>query len=127
MFVKCKSCKKGIIAKYIADNVLLVTKRQKDFHPIKLVLGGKDYDVAISCTLCGESQFIECVNGKVIIDNLLMEEDHNGQPKPTIEQPNGDGKDISTNGDYPAPESGADPVGDSVGGDPIPAEAVPAS
>lgn len=66
--------KKGIIAEIVGDNMLRILKRKNDNFPINIVVRGADYDVIATDTLSGDPVHIECVDGKIKTDSLLIEE-----------------------------------------------------
>lgn len=66
--------KKGIIAEIVGENGLRIQKRRSDNHPINIFIKGSDYDVVANCTLTGEPVAIECVDGKIATEDLLIEE-----------------------------------------------------
>lgn len=66
--------KKGIIAELVGENGLRIQKRKTDNHPVNIFIKGKDYDVVANCTLTGEPVHIECVGGKIVTEDLLIEE-----------------------------------------------------
>lgn len=75
----CSKDKKCIIAEVIG-NMLRIQKRKNDFNPFVMTLTGKDWDVNISCTGCGEVHHIECVNGKINLEDLVLRD----QEKPDV-------------------------------------------
>lgn len=73
-FIVNKTNKKGIIAEIVGENMLRIQKRKSDTHPINIVISGENYDVVANDTLSGEAQHIECIDGKINIDDLLIVE-----------------------------------------------------
>ncbi len=79
--------KKGIIAEIVGENMLRILKRKNDNFPINIVIRGNDYDVVATDTLSGDPVHIECVDGKIKTEGLLIEERNKDgekeEPKPT--------------------------------------------
>jgi hypothetical protein len=71
-FIVNQKNKKGIIAEIVGTNMLRIQKRKADKFPINIVIRGDNYDVVASDTLSGESEHIECVDGKINTDKLLI-------------------------------------------------------
>lgn len=104
MLIICQKDNKGIIAELVGDRMLKIHKRKLDVHPIIITVTGDNYDLIATCTICGEPQHIECVNGKIVTDNLKLIE---GERKDG-DKKEGDGKE----GKEGNPEGGAGSSGD---------------
>ena len=109
--------KKGIIAELIGENGLRIEKRRSDNFPINVFIKGKDYTVVANCTLTGDPVLIECVDGKIQLEELLIEErqDNGEEIKPTGETgpestgPTGDTTPTGSAG--PTGATGPEPTG----------------
>lgn len=73
-FIVNKTNKKGIIAEIVGENMLRIQKRKSDTHPINIVIRGENYDVVANDTLSGEPEHIECIDGKINTDDLMIVE-----------------------------------------------------
>ena len=85
--------KKGIIAEIVGENMLRIQKRKTDHFPINIVITGKNYDVVATDTLSGDPVYIECVDGKIKTDSLLIEERNNPDEQKPEDKQNPEGGD----------------------------------
>lgn len=107
--------KKGIIAEIVGANGLRIQKRRSDNHPINIFIKGSDYDVVANCTLTGEPVAIECIDGKIVTEDLLIEErNNNGEENNPSNEPEANG----ASGASGASESGAQQTGAGANGEP---------
>lgn len=86
--------KKGIIAELIGENGIRIQKRRSDNFPINIFVKGLDYTVVANCTLTGDPVLIECIDGKIQLEDLLIEERQDDGK----EKDNNEGKDGKDNG-----------------------------
>lgn len=109
--------KKGIIAELIGENGIRIQKRRSDNFPINVFIKGKDYTVVANCTLTGDPVLIECIDGKIQLENLLIEErqDNGEEIQPTgATGPEGTGPTGDTNptgSTGPTGATGPEPTG----------------
>lgn len=96
---------KGIIAELIGENGIRIQKRRSDNFPINIFIKGLDYTVVANCTLTGEPVMIECIDGKIQLEDLIIEErkDENDKEEYTHE----DEKDTGAGDDAGADKDGA--------------------
>lgn len=66
--------KKGIIAELVGVNGIRIQKRRSDNFPVNVFIKGNDYTVVANCTLTGEPVLIECIDGKIQTEDLIIEE-----------------------------------------------------
>ncbi len=102
MYIMCTKCKDGIIAEIVGKSMIRIIKRKEDFHPIGVDVTGTNFDMIVSCTLCGNLEPVECVDGQITMDTLTTKEKkdaNNGkeEPKP------GDGNNEDPNNGQPNP------------------------
>jgi hypothetical protein len=78
--------KKGIIAEIVGEKMLRIVKRKNDNFPINIIIQGENYDVVATDTLSGDPVHIECIDGKIKTEDLLIEERNKDgekeEPKP---------------------------------------------
>ena len=107
--------KKGIIAELVGENGIRIQKRRSDNFPINVFIKGKDYTVVASCTLTGDPVLIECIDGKIQLENLIIEErQDNGeeiQPTGATGETAGPESNSPTGSTGPTGATGPEPTG----------------
>lgn len=107
--------KKGIIAELIGENGIRIQKRRSDNFPINVFIKGKDYTVVANCTLTGDPVLIECIDGKIQLDSLIIEErqDNGEEITPTGQTGPEGGNPTGPTGPAgePGPTGAAEPTG----------------
>ena len=119
--------KKGIIAEIVGTNGLRIQKRKTDHYPINVFIKGDNFDVVANCTLTGEPVLIECIDGKIVEQDLLIEErQDNGEEdnkKRNDDDNSNDNQSDGSNSDNDSGtggtgSSGSEQTGDESKGDP---------
>lgn len=98
----CKKDQKWPIAEIVGESMLRIVKRKNDYHPFAMTLKGSEWDAVVACTNCSEPHHIECVDGKITKEGLIIkdkEEEEDG--KNTKEQDAKPGADGTGGTDNP--------------------------